>query len=391
MSRTILNCGYVPLVDSAPLIIARELHFDTDEGIRLNLLKQPSWSALRDLLALGHLEVAHILSPLPIAMSLGLGGLPSKVDALMVMSVNGNVIGLSKQLSEAAGLSDVAGFKSPVAVRDALLKVSGDTLRFGVPFPYSMHSELVSYWLRDTGVSLDLRTVPPSLMAEAIEAKEIDAFCVGEPWGSVAVDFGAADIVLPGAAIWSFAPEKVLGARHRWVEDNPETTAALMRTIYRACVWLDAPGNRALASEILERSEHLGIAGDVLDRALAGRMLSRPKAFPIDVPGFLRFHTSAATFPWRSQAAWIANGIAARIGLDPASAMQTARSVFRADLYRLYLSKMGVDMPGASEKLEGALHHAEAVASTRGGMILGPDAFFDGAVFDLNGALTPNY
>ncbi|MEO1777082.1 MAG: ABC transporter substrate-binding protein, partial [Pseudomonadota bacterium] len=62
-----LNCGYVPLVDSAPLIVAQEMRFAADEGLALNLLRQPSWAALRDLLALGHLDVAHMLSPMPAA------------------------------------------------------------------------------------------------------------------------------------------------------------------------------------------------------------------------------------------------------------------------------------------------------------------------------------
>ena len=95
MSTTILNCGYVPLVDSAPLIVAQELRFAADEGIALNLLPQPSWAALRDLLALGHLHVAHMLSPMPTAMSLGLSGPPARIDALMVLSANGTVIGVS--------------------------------------------------------------------------------------------------------------------------------------------------------------------------------------------------------------------------------------------------------------------------------------------------------
>jgi ABC-type nitrate/sulfonate/bicarbonate transport system substrate-binding protein len=80
MTMTALNCGYVPLVDSAPLVVAQELRFTADEGIELNLLPQPSWAALRDLLALGHLDVAHMLSPMPTAMSLGLSGPPAQIE-----------------------------------------------------------------------------------------------------------------------------------------------------------------------------------------------------------------------------------------------------------------------------------------------------------------------
>jgi NitT/TauT family transport system ATP-binding protein len=56
--------------------------------------------------------------------------------------------------------------------------------------------------------------------------------------------------------------------------------------------------------------------------------------------------------------------------------------VFRSDLYRLHLRPAGSDLPGASMKLEGALGHPTAVASERGTMILGPDRFFDGRIFD---------
>ncbi|HCI08397.1 MAG TPA: nitrate transporter, partial [Sulfitobacter sp.] len=84
MTKIPIECGYLPLVDSAPLIIAKELQFAAEEGLDLSLVRQPSWSALRDMLAMGRLDFAHVLSPMPIAMSLGLGGMPAKIDALMV-------------------------------------------------------------------------------------------------------------------------------------------------------------------------------------------------------------------------------------------------------------------------------------------------------------------
>ena len=99
MKVTQVTCGYLPLVDCAPLIIAKELKFAAQEGLDLTLLQQPSWSALRDRLAFGHIDFAHMLSPMPVAMSLGLGGAPNRIDALMVLSVNGTVIGVSADLS----------------------------------------------------------------------------------------------------------------------------------------------------------------------------------------------------------------------------------------------------------------------------------------------------
>ncbi|MDJ0857607.1 MAG: ABC transporter substrate-binding protein, partial [Dinoroseobacter sp.] len=86
MMATELHIGFVPLVDCAAVVVAKHLGFAEAEGLTLTLHKQPSWSALRDGVALGGLDAAHMLSPLPVAMSLGLGGLPTRVDALMVMS-----------------------------------------------------------------------------------------------------------------------------------------------------------------------------------------------------------------------------------------------------------------------------------------------------------------
>ncbi|KIC47982.1 CmpA/NrtA family ABC transporter substrate-binding protein [Tateyamaria sp. ANG-S1] len=388
MSTARLNCGYVPLVDSAPLIVAQELNFAADEGLSLNLLRQPSWAALRDLLALGHLDAAHMLAPMPIAMSLGLSGPMARIDALMVLSVNGTVIGVSNAMAEAMRKKGwPGGFASPQDTAGPMLSALDRPLRVGVPFPYSMHRLLFEYWIGHTGLmdlsNMHIITTPPPLMAEAVASDEIDVFCVGEPWGSVAVGNNVGELILPGAAIWAHAPEKVLAARHAWVEENPVVVGALMRAVARASAWLDTPKNRPLAIEILARSAHLDLPHAALDHALMGRFATQFGAAPVDVPGFLRFHDRAANFPWRSQAAWIGAEIARLAGINRDHAIAMAQRAMRPDCYREHLGPIGVDMPGASAKIEGALTHPMAVASTRGEMILGPDAFFDGETFDF--------
>ena len=377
MSLTILNCGYVPLVDCAPLVIAKELGFAAEEALALNLVRQPSWSALRDMLALGHLDAAQMLSPMPVAMSIGLGGLPARVDTLMVLSVNGTVFGASNAL--AADIGNVP-FGHAEALLQAISARGGKPLRVGVPFHYSMHRLLLSYW---TSAAPDLQIeeviVPPPRMAHAVADGFVDAFWVGEPWGSVAVQQDVAQLMMTGRDVWQFAPEKVLAARHDWVEANEGVVRRLMRAIFQASAWLDAPKNIPLAIEILGRSEHLSMSPDLIDPALTGHIVSHQTATPIVIERFLQFHKNAATFPWRSQGAWIAH----KLGADDAS-IENAKTCFRSDLYRQNLSGIGADMPGASEKEEGALRLETAVASTRGHMILAPDAFFDGKTFDFS-------
>ncbi len=376
MSATTLNCGYVPLVDCAPLVIAKELGFASEEGLALNLVRQPSWSALRDMLALGHLEAAQMLSPMPIAMSIGLGGLPAKVDSLMVLSVNGTVFGLAKALSSEIG---PVTFGDATGLLDRLAARKGKLLRVGVPFHYSMHQLLLSYW---SSVAPDLAiekvTVPPPRMADAVADGFVDAFWVGEPWGSVAVQRDAGELVMAGRDVWAYAPEKVLAARHDWLSENPQTARRLMRAVYQASAWLDVGRNKPLAIEILARSEHLSMSPELIDGALTGQLITKKDSHPVSVSRFLQFHKHAASFPWRSQAAWIAS----HLGADP-DGVQKAKACFRTDLYRQNLMDVGADMPGASEKQEGALRYEAAVASSRGDMILAPDAFFDGKVFDF--------
>uniref|UniRef100_UPI002FDE6C4B ABC transporter substrate-binding protein n=1 Tax=Pararhodobacter sp. TaxID=2127056 RepID=UPI002FDE6C4B len=192
----------------------------------------------------------------------------------------------------------------------------------------------------------------------------------------------AGALLLPSRAIWAVAPEKVLAARHDWVTDNPALTARLMRAVWRAARWLSVPENRMTASEILARPEYVNAPVELLDRALRGEMVISPRGELRQVPDMIRFFDGAASFPWRSQAAWFAAQLAQRHGLDVAASIRQAKAVCRTDLYRQNLRSAGADLPGASEKLEGSLRHPTAVASERGTMILAPDAFFDGQIFD---------
>lgn len=387
MSVVRLTLGYIPLVDAAPLIVAHEIGFAEQEGLALDLRPSPSWSTLRDLVALGQIEGAHMLAPVPVAMALGLGGMPTRLDALCVLSANGNAVGVSLPLAErmrAAG--HPFDFADAAAAGRALIAAAGERLRIGVPFPFSMHAELLYYWLGALGLeapqALDVHTVPPPLMAEALAAGDIDAFCVGAPWGAAAVDGGVAELLLPTTSIWRLAPEKVLAVRHDWAEANPDLAARLIRTMWRAGRWLADRDNRLTASEILARPEYLDLSAELLERSLTGVQTISPRGEIRRTDGFLMFDTGAGGFPWRSQASWIADRLAARTGLDRAAADRAARKVFRTDLYRAALADTSADLPGASEKVEGALQVPTEVASQTGTLILPPDSFFDGRIFD---------
>lgn len=386
MSLVPLKAGYMPLIDAAPLVVAYELGFAEEEGLALELEAAPSWSTLRDLLAFGQIQAAHMLSPVPVASALGLlAGLP-RLNALMVTSANGNVFGLSKEMSETL---EAKGFD--YEFRDALsagqaIASLPRPLRIGVPFDLSMHAELITFWLSSFGMQkgkdFQILAVPPPLMAAAIQNQELDAFCVGEPWGSITVERAAGSLVLPGAAIWSCAPEKVLAAREDWIEENPIAVSALMRAVWRACTWLGQPGNKTMAVELLSASTYLGLGSEIVDRSLSGRFIVNSDGDLRRFDDFVLFAGDGICFPWRSQGRWIAQQLTARFDALGQANLEDGASVFRSDLYREYLTPIGAEMPLRSSKLEGAIGEPMEVPTVSGSMILGRNRFFNGQIFD---------
>lgn len=386
MPLTPLRIGYLPLTDAAPLAIAREMGFAAEEGLDLDLRRLTTWAQCRDMLCAGMIDAAHMLSPMPVGLALGLGPAMPALDLVMFLSHGGQVFGVNREIEAAlrAGGHDF-DFADARKAGAALRRVAAGRLRVGVPFVFSTHVELVARWLGASGFAisdLELITTPPPRMADAIETGEVDAFCVGEPWGSIAVERGAAALLLPGTAIWASPPEKGLALRRDRVEARPRTAGALMRALWRAGRWLDAPGHRAIAAEILARPDYLDLPVDLTERSLTGQFVIAPSGEFRAAPGFTTFHDGAANFPWRSVAALFAARIAERHGLPPEPAMKRAMARFRTDLYRTELRAAGAALPGASARREGALDEDREVPAEKGSTILRADAFFDGATFE---------
>lgn len=380
-----LRLGYVPLTDAAPVIMAHELGFAGEEGLGLELQSISAWAQSRDLLGAGVIDAAHMLAPLPIAQAVGLGPALPAMDLVMFLSQGGEAIAISTDLAarmRAAG----HGFDFADARRagDILREVAGPSLRVGVPFRFSTQSELVFHWLDASGFAgaVEVVTVPPPMMAEAMAAGEIDACCVGEPWASFTVEREVGALLLPGTAIWAAPPEKGLVLRRAFTEDQAELTGRLMRALWRAGQWLDEPDNRGTAAEILSRREYLNLPSELTERGLAGRLMVTPAGEMRDCPDFITFNRGAATFPWKSLAALFADRIIRRHGLDPEPAMRAAMGCYRTDLYRQHLRPAGAPLPGASMRVEGMIDSPRRVAAERGQMILGADAFFDGRIYE---------
>jgi two-component system, oxyanion-binding sensor len=385
---TPLSIAFLPLTDSAVLIAAREKGFTETQGIDLTLVRTTSWATLRDRLVYRQVEAAHMLAPLAIAVTLGLSQHPARLAAPFKLSVNGNALAMSTTFAAALDPDPVSRINDPLAAAHDFAAAIGLHHRkpiVGVVHRFSSHALMLRYWLAYAGIDpdrdLSLRVLPPSLMTEALRAGEIDGFIAGEPWSSVAVAEGLAEIVAVGTRIWRRGVEKVLGFRADWMEDNPELVDRLLVALSQAAEWCDA--NREELAEILARPEYVGQPVERLMPALSGRLILRPGDAALDFPDFMLFHREATAFPWRSQALWIYSQLVRWGEVEPSEAAERAAAdVFRSDIYRRALAEAAQPMPGASMKLEGALSTPTAVGAHHGTLTLGPDHFFDDRIFD---------
>ncbi|WP_395383401.1 CmpA/NrtA family ABC transporter substrate-binding protein [Mesorhizobium sp. UC22_110] len=394
MSRVCqISAGFLPLLDSAVLVVARELGFAAGEGIDLHLTRENSRASIRDRLAVGHFNVAHMLAPMPIACNLGLTPLAARTIAPMALGLGGNAVTVSRALWQAMLAQGASPNLDPRSTGEALAaavahrKAVGEApLRFGVVHPHSGHNYELRYWLAACGVDperdIEIVIVPPSFMADALGARRIDGYCVGEPWNTAAVAKGVGRIVTTKAGIWRSSPEKVLGVAAEWAEEQPEALSALLRALYHAAVWCGDSGNRGELAELMARPTHVDCPAEWLKPALAG-LIRTGDGGEVSTADFFVPQAKAATFPWKSHALWFYSQMARWGQIEATRANETiARETYRPDLYRQALRDLGVALPGANAKVEGALVTETPVGSAGASLVLGPDGFFDGAVFD---------
>ena len=241
MSAHEITAGFMPLLDSAILVVAKAKGFAEDEGVALKLARESSWANIRDRLAVGHFQVAHMLAPMPIAGNLGLTPLPSRTIAPMALGLGGNAVTVSNALwarmLDHGARETLDAAANGAALAAAIRAVPEGRPRFAVVHPYSGHNYELRYWLAACGVDLErdieIIILPPPLMTQALANGALDGYCAGEPWNTAAVMQGLGHIATVRASIWRSSPEKVLGVEERWTAANPEALAALLCALYR--------------------------------------------------------------------------------------------------------------------------------------------------------------
>ncbi len=343
MSATRLRIGYIPLVDAAALIVAADLGFTAAENLDVELVREVSWSNVRDKLNIGLFDAAHLLAPVAVASSLGIGHVRVPIVAPFNLGLNGNAITVSPRLYAAlSGLAD-GDIANPEVSALALARVvaerksrNAEPLTFGMTFPFSHHNYQLRYWMAAGGIDPDddvrLVVLPPPYMVESLTNGHVDGFCVGAPWNSVAVDAGIGRILHFGCEIQSRVTEKVFAVRERWAAEHPDTLAALIRALAAAARFTEASENLAAVSAAI--ANRLGVTPELVGRALTGNLKIAPDGQVRATSRYLMIGRNGAARPDRVQAAWIYAQIV-RWGQAPLSeeSLALAQAVFRPDLY----------------------------------------------------------
>lgn len=363
LERPRLKLGFIPIIDCAPIVLAEELGAFERHGIEVEIRREVSWANVRDKLALGALDAAHILSPLPLALTLGVDSVSVPLVNVMTIGVNGNALTLSqslwREMEETAPDLVAAGYAALTA--KALAAVVRKRATAGAPpivlasvFPYSAQNYMLRLWLTSGGLDPDrdvrLTVVPPPHTVAHLSGGVIDGYCVGEPWNQRAAVLGIGRIASTGLDIWKGMPEKVLGTTEAWAENHPLTLRALIKALLEACQWLDEPGNRAEAARLLASPRYLNTPAEVLARTL-------------DLPDFHLFHRNHANFPWRSHADWFLRQMVRWGQCAPSIDIEaTSDRVYRTDIYRAAAAEMGIACPG-TDRLPAGAHGEPTMAA----------------------------
>lgn len=348
---SVVTLGFIPLTDCAVLAVARERGFAAAEGIELQLQREVSWANIRDKVALGHFQGAQMLAGMPIAASLGINQRAVPMLVPFCLNRNGNAITVSTALhQDLVAIGGLGGDESVAAAGAALRRViaarraaARPPLTFGMVFPFSCHNYELRYWLAACGIDPDsdvhLVVVPPPLMVDSLRNAQVDGFCVGEPWNSLAVEAGLGRIIVAKSELWRQGTEKVLGVPAAWAIDNANTLAGLIRALDRAAAWADDPANRAALAELLAAPAYLDMPATIVARALTGEMAIGPIDRRRTLADFLVLHRAGANLPSVDHALWIYSqmlrwGQVTRRQEDEAA----IRATYRPDIYRAVMT-----------------------------------------------------
>ena len=325
-----LKIGFIAITCASPLIMADPLGFYREQGLNVQLMKTAGWALIRDKMLNKEHDASHFLSPMPIAISMGLGSAQQPMRVATIQNINGQAITLHVKHKDKRDPKQWKGFK------------------FAVPFEYSMHNFLLRYYVAEHGLDPDtdiqIRVTPPPEMVANLRAGNIDGFLGPDPFNQRAVYDEVGFIHMLSKEIWDGHPCCAFGVPDAMIKDAPNTFAALYRAVLTAARMARDPKHRSLIAKVVAPPNYLNQPETVIEQVLTGKFadgLGNVK----NVPDRADFDP----FPWHSMAVWILTQMK-RWGYvkGDVSYRQIAEQVFLVTDARKYMAQVDMKAPAAS-------------------------------------------
>ncbi|MCE8012652.1 MAG: CmpA/NrtA family ABC transporter substrate-binding protein [Billgrantia sp.] len=327
LEKSQLDIGFIPITCATPIIMAHPMGFYERYGLDVNVIKAAGWALIRDNSLNDRFDAAHMLTPMPLAMTLGAGSSSRHFVAPAIENVNGQAIVLHNDHQDKRDPAQWRGFT------------------FGVPFEYSMHNFLLRYYVAEHGLDPDrdiqIRVIPPPEMVANLRAGNIDGFLSPDPFNQRAVYERIGFIHLLTKEIWDGHPCCAFATSARFARENPNTYGALLRAIVDATQYSSDPANRAEIAEAIAPAAYLNQPVTVIEQVLTGRFADGLGNVQ-NVPDRIDFDP----FPWHSMAIWILTQMK-RWGYinGDIDYQQIARDVYLATDAREVMRELGYDAP----------------------------------------------
>lgn len=281
-----LKVGFIPITCATPIIMAHPMGFYSKQGLNVEVIKTAGWAVIRDKTLNKEYDAAHMLSPMPLAITIGAGSNPVPYTMPAVENINGQAITLAMKHKDRRDPKSWKGFK------------------FAVPFDYSMHNYLLRYYLAEAGLDPDtdvqIRSVPPPEMVANLRADNIDGFLAPDPVNQRAVYDGVGFIHILSKEIWDRHPCCAFAASREFVTQAPNTYAALLRAIIEATAFAAKPANRKDIAAAIAPANYLNQPVTVVEQVLTGTFADGLGKVQ-QVPDRIDFDP----FPYESFAVWI--------------------------------------------------------------------------------------
>ena len=281
-----LKIGFIAITCATPLLMADPLGFYKQQGLNVQLNKTAGWALIRDKIINKEHDASHFLSPMPLAMTMGLGSTQAATNVATIQNVNGQAITLS------------------VRHKDKRDPKSWKGMKFAVPFEYSMHNLLLRYYVAEHGLDPDrdiqIRVTPPAEMVANLRAGNIDGFLGPDPFNQRAVYDEVGFIHILSKEIWDGHPCCAFGVSDEFIKQNPNTFAALYRAVLTAAAMARQPQNRELIAKVISPTAYLNQPETVVAQVLTGKFA--------DGLGGIKNVPDRADFdpmPWQSMAVWM--------------------------------------------------------------------------------------